>query len=169
MAGTRVSLVFHRLRRCTYWSEGASWVLKGLAGGTEYLLSAQLLPTQQGMSTPRGSVFLSLSKQLLFGPGAGQGSWTHLLGAEGSWGFTSFSPSCVTRAGASGHGVYPMRPLCAWRGTASAGLRALLMQVAVRRREAQLLAQGWPAAGWQSRHMLVLLPARGSPSVAYGS
>lgn len=86
-----------------------------------------------------------LSKQLLFGPGAGQGSWAYLMGAEGSWGSTSLSPSCVTRASvrrgdaaANGRGVYPARCLCARCGAASAGLRALLTQMPVRLRGAQL-------------------------------
>lgn len=70
------------------------------------------------MSAPGRSLSF-LSKQLLFGPGAGQESWAYLTGAEGSWGSTSFSPSCVTRASvrrrgdaaANGRGVHPARCL----------------------------------------------------------
>lgn len=129
---------------------GCRW---GLAEGTEHLLCTQLLSRQLPRFGPcqvdertRTEPFLSLSKQLLFGPGAGQGSWAYLMGAEGSWGFTSFSPSCVTRASvrgrgdaaANGCGVNPVRCLWARCGAASAGLRALLTQMAVRLGEAQL-------------------------------
>lgn len=61
------------------------------------LLAAQMLSRPQSLFLPlplpgarsiQGNIFLFLSKQLLFGAGAGQGSRAHLI-VKGSWGPTS--------------------------------------------------------------------------------